>query len=136
VTLLSIQRGPVALDRWAGAALLLFMACSPGWAQTGSDTPGILSGVDVVGAGQILPGVTPVRPPPAPGYSLFDLRTAHQWRNLRLDFVITNLLDRQYASPLGGTWQSARYPPGFTGAAFRPLPAAGRSFDTAFSVIF
>jgi iron complex outermembrane recepter protein len=65
-----------------------------------------------------------------------DLRTAYEWRNLRLDFAITNLLDRQYASPLGGTWQSALYPPGFAGATFRPLPAEGRSFDTGFSVKF
>jgi iron complex outermembrane receptor protein len=81
--------------------------------------------------------VDPIRlEPPTAGYSLVDLRTAYEWRNLRLDFAITNLLDRQYASPLGGTWQSALYPPGFAGATFRPLPAAGRSFDTGFSVKF
>jgi iron complex outermembrane receptor protein len=65
-----------------------------------------------------------------------DFRTAYEWRNLRLDFAVTNLLDRQYANPLGGTWQSALYPPGFNGATFRPLPAAGRSFDTGFTVKF
>jgi len=37
---------------------------------------------------------------------------------------------------LGGTWQSALYPPGYAGATFRPLPAAGRSFDTGFTVNF
>jgi iron complex outermembrane receptor protein len=74
--------------------------------------------------------------PPTAGYSLLDLRTAYVWRSLRLDFAITNLLDRQYASPLGGTWQSALYPPGYAGATFRPLPAAGRSFDTGFTVNF
>lgn len=65
-----------------------------------------------------------------------DLSTRTPWRNLRLDFAISNLLDRQYASALGGTWQSALYPPGYAGATFRPLPAAGRSFDTGFSVKF
>jgi iron complex outermembrane recepter protein len=81
--------------------------------------------------------VDPMRlEPPTPGYSSVDLRTAYQRRNLRLDFAIGNLLDRQYASPLGGTWQSALYPPGYAGAAFRPLPAAGRSFDTGCSVKF
>jgi iron complex outermembrane receptor protein len=81
--------------------------------------------------------VDPIRLQPATaGYSLVDLRTAYEWRNLRLDFGITNLLDHQYASPLGGTWQSALYPPGVAGAAFRPLPAAGRSFDSGFSVKF
>jgi iron complex outermembrane recepter protein len=81
--------------------------------------------------------VDPIRLQPATaGYSLVDLRTAYEWRNLRLDFGVTNLLDHQYASPLGGTWQSALYPPGVAGAAFRPLPAAGRSFDSGFSVKF
>jgi iron complex outermembrane receptor protein len=81
--------------------------------------------------------VDPLRlEPVTPGYSLVDLRTAYVWRNLRLDFAITNLLDRQYSSPLGGTWQSALYPPGYAGATFRPLPAAGRSFDTGVTVNF
>jgi iron complex outermembrane receptor protein len=81
--------------------------------------------------------VDPMRLEPATaGYSLVDLRTAYEWRNLRLDFAIANLLDRRYASPLGGTWQSAPYPPGFAGSTFRPLPAAGRSFDTGFTVKF
>jgi iron complex outermembrane receptor protein len=81
--------------------------------------------------------VDPMRlEPPTAGYSLVDLRTAYEWRNLRLDFAIANLLDRRFASPLGGTWQSAAYPPGFAGSTFRPLPAAGRSLDTGFSVKF
>jgi iron complex outermembrane receptor protein len=81
--------------------------------------------------------VDPLRlEPPTAGYSLIDFHTAYAWRNLRLDFAITNLLDRQYAGPLGGTWQSAQYPPGYAGATFRPLPAAGRSFDTGLSVNF
>jgi iron complex outermembrane recepter protein len=81
--------------------------------------------------------VDPLRlEPPTAGYSLVDLRTAYVWRNLRLDFAITNLLDRQYANPLGGTWQSALYPPGYAGATFRPLPAVGRSFDTGFTLNF
>lgn len=74
--------------------------------------------------------------PVTPGYSLVDLRTAFEWRNIRLDFAITNLLDRRYASALGGTWQSALYPPGYAGATFRPLPAPGRSFDSGISVKF
>jgi iron complex outermembrane recepter protein len=73
--------------------------------------------------------------PPTPGYSLVDFRTAYTWRNLRIDFAVTNLFDRQYASPLGGTWQSALYPPGYAGS-FRPLPAAGRSLDTGFTFKF
>jgi iron complex outermembrane recepter protein len=74
--------------------------------------------------------------PTTSGYSLVDMRTAYVWRNLRFDFAVTNLFDRQYASPLGGTWQSALYPAGYAGATFRPLPAAGRSLDTGFTVNF
>jgi iron complex outermembrane recepter protein len=81
--------------------------------------------------------VDPMRlEPPTSGYSLVDLRTAYAWRNLRVDFAVTNLFDRQYASPLGGTWQSALYPPGYAGSTFRPLPGAGRSFNTGFTVNF
>jgi iron complex outermembrane receptor protein len=74
--------------------------------------------------------------PPTPGYAILNLRTAHEWRSIRLDFAVTNLLDRQYENPLGGTWQSALYPPGFAGASFRPLPAQGRSFDAGVTVQF
>jgi iron complex outermembrane recepter protein len=81
--------------------------------------------------------VDPMRlEPTTSGYSLVDLRTAYVWRKLRFDFAVTNLFDRQYARPLGGTWQSALYPPGYSGATFRPLPAAGRSLDTGFTVNF
>jgi iron complex outermembrane receptor protein len=81
--------------------------------------------------------VDPLRlEPSTAGYTLVDFHTAYVWRNLRLDFAVINLFDRQYASPLGGTWQSAQYSPGYAGATFRPLPAAGRSVDTGFSVNF
>jgi iron complex outermembrane receptor protein len=81
--------------------------------------------------------VDPLRlEPPTAGYTLVDFHTAYIWRNLRLDFAVINLFDRQYAGPLGGTWQSAQYSPGYAGATFRPLPAAGRSVDTGFSVNF
>jgi iron complex outermembrane receptor protein len=74
--------------------------------------------------------------PQTPGYTILNLHTAYEWRSVRLDFAITNLLDRQYENPLGGTWQSDLYPPGFRGPTFRPLPAAGRSFDTGVTVKF
>jgi iron complex outermembrane recepter protein len=79
--------------------------------------------------------VDPIRnEPPTGGYSVIDLQSAYAWRHLRLDFAITNLLDRQYANPLGGTWQSALYPPGYAGTTFRALPAMGRSFDLGFTL--
>ena len=74
--------------------------------------------------------------PQTPGYTVLNLRTAYEWRSVHFDFAITNLLNRQYENPLGGTWQAALYPPGFPGPTFRPLPAAGRSFDTGITVEF
>jgi iron complex outermembrane receptor protein len=81
--------------------------------------------------------VDPIRlEPPTAGYSLLDVRTAYNWRHVRFDLAVTNVLDRQYDNPLGGTFQSALYPPGYSGSSFRPLPAQGRSFDTGVSVTF
>ena len=79
--------------------------------------------------------VDPLRlEPTTPGYTTLALRTAYVWRALRLDLAVTNLLNRQYSSPLGGSWQSALYPPGYAGATFHPLPAPGRSLDVGFTV--
>jgi iron complex outermembrane receptor protein len=72
--------------------------------------------------------------PRTPSYAVLNLRTVYEWRSVRFDFAITNLLDRQYENPLGGTWQSDLYPPGYLGPSFRPLPAAGRSFNTGVTV--
>jgi iron complex outermembrane receptor protein len=74
--------------------------------------------------------------PRTPGYAILNLRTALEWQSIRLDFAVTNLLDRQYENPLGGTWQSALYPLGFAGPTFRPLPAQGRSLDVGVTVKF
>jgi iron complex outermembrane receptor protein len=74
--------------------------------------------------------------PRTPGYAILNLRGAYDWGPLRLDFAVTNLLDRQYENPLGGTWQSALYPPRFAGATFRPLPAQGRSLDVGLTAKF
>jgi iron complex outermembrane receptor protein len=74
--------------------------------------------------------------PTTPGYGILDLRTAYEFGSVRLDCAITNLSDRQYEHPLGGTWQSALYSPGYRGVTFRPLPAAGRSFDIGVAVKF
>ena len=74
--------------------------------------------------------------PPTPGYATVDLRTAYAWRSVRIDLAIANLLDHQYDNPLGGTWQSALYPPGYSGTTFRALPAAGRSLNAGVTVTF
>jgi iron complex outermembrane receptor protein len=74
--------------------------------------------------------------PRTPGYATLDLRSGYEWTSVRLDAAVTNLLDRQYENPLGGTWQSALYPPGYAGPTFRPLPAPGRSFDVGVTIKF
>jgi iron complex outermembrane receptor protein len=55
---------------------------------------------------QLVDGKTEVDPlrkePTTSGYALLNLRTAYQWKNLRLDFGITNLFDKFYYLPLGG----------------------------------
>jgi iron complex outermembrane receptor protein len=38
------------------------------------------------------------------GYSLFNLRSSYQWKQVRLDVGIDNLLDKDYALPLGGAY--------------------------------
>lgn len=74
--------------------------------------------------------------PRTPGFAALDLRAAYERGPLRAEVAIVNLLDRRYDNPLGGTWQSALYPPGYRGTTFRPLPAGGRSFDAGVAVKF
>jgi iron complex outermembrane receptor protein len=38
------------------------------------------------------------------GYSLFNLRSSYQWKQVRLDVGIENLFDKDYALPLGGAY--------------------------------
>jgi hypothetical protein len=111
--------------------LPLLFACCHAWSQSSAQTPEIVvtGGVDAIAFGGISSSDT------ASLLSGADVAQAGGVSGLPM-IAITNLLDRLYASPLGGTWQSALYPPGFTGTTLRPLPGEGRSFDTGFSVKF
>ena len=40
--------------------------------------------------------------PKTAAYALVNLRTAYQWKNLRVDLGVTNLFDKFYSLPLGG----------------------------------
>jgi iron complex outermembrane receptor protein len=71
--------------------------------------------------------------PETGGYAVVTLRTAYSWQQLRFDAAITNLLDRQYADPLSGRWQSGLYHPQFAGV-IPPLPGMGRSFDLGVTI--
>jgi iron complex outermembrane receptor protein len=73
--------------------------------------------------------------PTTPGYAIVDLRTAYDWRSVRLDLGITNLFDHQYYDPLGGVALGDYWHNGGTGS-FAPLAAMGRSFNAGVTVKF
>jgi iron complex outermembrane receptor protein len=68
-----------------------------------------------------------------PGYSLFNLRSSYQWKQVRLDVGIENLFDKNYALPLGGaylgqgTTMSINPPPGIFPQWGTAVPGMGRS---------
>ena len=82
-----------------------------------------------------------------PGYGLLNLRSSYEWKSVRVDFGIENLLDKFYYHPLGGayigqgrtmslggttnTWASTSAPP-----AGYAVPGMGRSFYLGMSVKF
>ncbi|MCX6178841.1 MAG: TonB-dependent receptor [Chlorobiales bacterium] len=80
--------------------------------------------------------VDPLRKEPTtPGFALLNLRTAYQWKNLRLDFGITNLFDKFYYLPLGGinydqNLASKRLIP------FESVAGQGRSFNVGLTQTF
>ena len=80
----------------------------------------------------------PLRHEPfTPGFAVVNFRTAYEWRNLRLDGGIDNLLNQQYYSPLGGMdladWKVAG---GSSSVTPRPLAAPGRSYNAGVTVKF
>ncbi|NMW20805.1 MAG: TonB-dependent receptor plug domain-containing protein [Chlorobiaceae bacterium] len=88
---------------------------------------------------QLVSGKTEVdtirKEPTTPGFALLNLRTAYQWKNLRLDFGITNLFDRFYYLPLGGinydqNLADKRLTP------FESVAGQGRSFNVGLTQTF
>lgn len=72
--------------------------------------------------------------PETGGYALLNMRTAFQLqKNVRLAASVNNLLDRNYADPLGGVYLSGQKA---YGGPLRPLPGYGRSFDLGLNVEF
>lgn len=70
--------------------------------------------------------------PVTAGYALLNARTGFQWRkNVRLSAGVSNLLDRQYADPLGGVYLSGLLA---DKRSLDPLPAYGRSVELGLSV--
>ncbi|MFZ2405297.1 MAG: TonB-dependent receptor [Methylobacter sp.] len=66
--------------------------------------------------------------PKTAGYALLNLRSSYTWKHLRIDGGIDNLLDKNYALPLGGTYIGERSVPGTA------VPGMGRSFNVGMTV--
>ena len=64
-------------------------------------------------------------------YGLVHLRASKEWKQLRVDVGIENLLNKFYSLPLGGAYVGQR-----TAAWGTPVPGAGRSLYTGLSVKF
>lgn len=80
--------------------------------------------------------VDPLRnEPTTSGYTLVNLRTAYQLKNVRLDLGVTNLFDKFYSLPLGGVdiadWKAGGSV-GLPGA----VAGAGRSINAGVTVKF
>ncbi|CAH2602512.1 TonB-dependent receptor plug domain-containing protein [Rhodovastum atsumiense] len=65
--------------------------------------------------------------PSTPGFAVMNLRTSYEWRNVRLDFAIENLLNQQYYEPLGGVDYADWRATGRVGE-LGSVPAPGRTF--------
>jgi iron complex outermembrane receptor protein len=74
---------------------------------------------------------------PTAGYGLLNIRSSHDWKQVRLDVGVENVLNRLYALPLGGAYAGQ-------GASMTSLgipwgvvvPGMGRSINVALSVRF
>jgi iron complex outermembrane receptor protein len=75
---------------------------------------------------------------PTGGYGVLNLRSSYEWKMVRLDIGIENLLNRLYAAPLGGAYvgQGTTMPP-MGGAPYGiAVPGAGRSVNVGVTVKF
>jgi iron complex outermembrane receptor protein len=69
--------------------------------------------------------------PKTAGYALLNLRTSYDWKYLRLDAAIENVLDKNYSLPLGGVYIGER-----PMTAGTPVPGYGRSFNVGLTVTY
>lgn len=68
--------------------------------------------------------------PQTAGYALLHLRSSYSWKHMRIDAGIENLLDKNYALPLGGTYI------GETSVAGTAVPGMGRSFNVGLTLTY
>ena len=65
------------------------------------------------------------------GYTLLNLRSSYEWKQVRFDVGVDNLLNRFYADPLGGSYLGQRVMTYGTA-----LPGMGRSINAGVTVKF
>ena len=74
---------------------------------------------------------------PTAGYSLFNLRSSYQWKQVRLDVGIDNLFDTGYALPLGGAYVGQGMTMSINGVPWGiAVPGPGRSLYAGLNYTF
>jgi iron complex outermembrane receptor protein len=78
-----------------------------------------------------------------PGYSLVNLRSSYSWKQVRVDFGIENLFDREYSLPVGGayvgqgtTMTTATVATGSVPLWGTAVPGMGRSINVGMTINF
>ncbi len=71
------------------------------------------------------------------GYTLFNLRASHSWKQVRVDFGIENLADKFYYLPTGGAYTAQGRTMSMNGIEWGiGVPGMGRSLYTGVNVAF
>ena len=71
------------------------------------------------------------------GYTLFNLRASHSWKQVRVDFGIENLADKFYYLPTGGAYTAQGRTMSMNGIEWGVgVPGMGRSLYTGVNVAF
>ncbi len=71
------------------------------------------------------------------GYSLLNLRSSYEWKQVRFDVGVENALNKQYALPLGGAYVGQGTTMSATGVPYGvSVPGMGRSFYTGLNIKF
>lgn len=74
---------------------------------------------------------------PTAAYGLLNLRSSYEWKFLRVDFAIENLLGHLYANPLGGAYVGQGPSMSTTGIPWGvAVPGPARSFNLAVNLHF
>lgn len=70
------------------------------------------------------------------GYSLLNLHSSYEWKQLHFDVGVENLLNKYYANPLGGSYMGQLMAPPVTTPYGISMPGMGRSINAGVTVKF